>query len=183
MTIVSRVTTAADLLALPDDGCRYELVRGELRRMSPAGHWHGRLVMNIATPLDVYVRSHGIGVVYAAETGFLLATNPDTVRAADVAFVRRERVAAVGDTEGYWPGAPDLAIEVVSPNDLYADVEEKIIDWLDSGTRMVVIVNPRQRTVAVYRSRTAIMLLGEQDVLDGADVVPGWRIAVIDIFR
>lgn len=98
MTSASRVITAADLLALPDDGCRYELVRGALRRMSPAGHWHGRLVMNIATPLDVYVRNHHLGVVYAAETGFLLATDPDTVRAADVAFVQRERVAAVGDT-------------------------------------------------------------------------------------
>ncbi len=139
--------------------------------------------MNIATPLDVYVRNHHLGVVYAAETGFLLATDPDTVWAADVAFVQRERVAAVGDTGGYWPGAPDLAIEMVSPTDLYADVEEKVIDWLDAGTRMVVIVNPRQRTVVVYRSRTTIVLLGGQDVLDGADVVPGWRIAVIDIFR
>lgn len=141
------------------------------------------MVMNIATPLDVYVRNHHLGVVYAAETGFLLATDPDTVWAADVTFVQRERVAAVGDTGGYWPGAPDLAIEVVSPTDLYADVEEKVIDWLDAGTRMVVIVNPRQRTVVVYRSRTTIVLLGGQDVLDGADVVPGWRIAVIDIFR
>lgn len=182
MTVTPQLMTAHELLNLSDDGFRYELVQGELRRMSPAGHRHGRLVVNITTPLDQYVRTHHLGAVYAAETGFQLTSDPDTVRAADVAFIRRERVEAVGDTEGYWPGAPDLAVEVVSPNDLYTEIEDKVLDWLTAGTRMVVIINPRTRTVTVYRSRTQITLLTEQDSLDGADVVPGWHIAVHELF-
>ena len=183
MTVAPQLMTAAELLKLPDDGFRYELVQGELRRMSPAGHHHGRLVLNITTPLDQHVRTHKLGAVYAAETGFQLTIDPDTIRAADVAFVRQERVDAVGDSDGYWPGAPDLAVEVVSPNDLYTEIEEKVIDWLDAGTRMVVIVNPRKRSVTVYRSRSDISLLSESDMLDGADVVSGWRIAVSALFE
>ena len=183
MTVAPQLMTADDLLKLPDDSFRYELVQGELRRMSPAGHRHGRLVLNITTPLDQHVRTHNLGAVYAAETGFQLSTDPDTIRVADVAFVRQERVDAVGDTDGYWPGAPDLAVEVVSPNDLYTEVEEKVIDWLDAGTRMVVIVNPRKRSVTVYRSRSEIALLAEDAMLDGADVVTGWHIAVSALFE
>ncbi|GAB4202056.1 MAG: Uma2 family endonuclease [Roseiflexaceae bacterium] len=182
MTTLPQLMTAEELLQLPDDGCRYELVGGELRRMSPAGHHHGRLVLNLSTPLDQFVRANKLGAVYAAETGFLLSTQPDTVRAADVAFIRRERVEAVGDTDGYWPGAPDLAAEVVSPNDLYTEIEEKVIDWLNAGTRLVMIINPRKYTVTVYRSRSDIALLTENDTLDAGDVVPGWSIAVRELF-
>ena len=150
--------------------------------MSPAGHRHGRLAINITTPLDQHVRANNLGTVYAAETGFKIGSDPDTVRAPDVAFVRRERVEAVGDEAGYWPGAPDLAVEVVSPSDLYTEVEEKVIDWLAAGTRMVIVLNPRKRTVKVYRSLTDISILTESDILHGADVVPGWAMAVRDIF-
>ncbi len=83
--------------------------------MAPAGNVHGRIAIDVSTPLDQYVRAHDLGVVFAAETGFKIAGNPDTVRAPDAAFVRRERVVAVGEVEGYWPEAPDLAVEVVSP--------------------------------------------------------------------
>src|SRR5262245_24137527 len=183
MTVAPQLMTADELLKLPDDGFRYELVQGELRRMSPAGHRHGRLVLNITTPLDHHVRAQNLGAVYAAETGFQLTVDPDTIRAADVAFVCQERVDAIGDTDGYWPGAPDLAVEVVSPNDLYTEIEEKVIDWLDAGTRMVIIVNPRKHSVTVYRSRSAISLLTEVDTLDCADVIPGWRIAVSALFE
>jgi Uma2 family endonuclease len=181
-TTTPQLMTAAELLALPDDGFRYELVRGELRRMSPAGRKHGRLIINLTTPLDQYVRAHQLGVVYAAETGFLLATDPDLVRAPDVAFVRREREAAIPDDDGFWPGAPDMAVEFVSPHDLYTEVDEKVLDWLDAGTRMVVIVNPRKRLVTIYRSRTEIALLTEQDTLEGGEVIPGWSLPIHVIF-
>jgi Uma2 family endonuclease len=174
--------TAEDLLRMPDDGYRYELVRGELRKMAAAGHRHGRVAINVTTPLDQHVRAHNLGIVYAAETGFKLASNPDTVRAPDVAFVRRARVEAVSDIEGYWPGAPDLAVQVVSPSDIYSEVVEKILEWLDAGTRMIIVVNPRKRSVTVYRSRSEIVVLGENDVLDGGDVVPGWSMPVRDVF-
>jgi len=182
MTVTSQSLTAEELLRMPDDGFRYELVRGELKRMVPAGHQHGRMVLNFTTPLDQYVRAHSLGRVYAAETGFLLASNPDLVRAPDAAFIRRERLEETGEVEGYWPGAPDLAVEVTSPGDAYADVEEKVLDWLNAGTRMVVVVNPRQRTVKVYRSLAEIVVLTEKDVLDGGEVVPGWRIPVRELF-
>ncbi|MGH8059597.1 MAG: Uma2 family endonuclease, partial [Candidatus Entotheonellia bacterium] len=90
--------------------------------------------------------------------------------------------AEVRDSEGYWPGAPDLAIEVISPSDTYTEVEEKVLDWLEAGTRMVIVVNPRKRVVTVYRSLAHIVILTEGDTLDGGDVVPGWTMPVRDVF-
>ena len=101
--------------------------------------------MRITWRLAQYVEGNRLGTVYAAETGFRLSSDPDTVRAPDVAFVSRARVEAVGEVEGFWPEAPDLAVEVISPDDSYADVEEKVFDWLDAGTKMILVVNPRQR--------------------------------------
>ncbi len=102
--------------------------------------------------------------------------------APDVSFVRCERVVTVSDQEGYWPGAPDLAIEVISPHDLYTDVEEKVIEFLQTGTGMVLVVNPRRHTAAVYRAMADISILTEDDTIDGEDVVPGWILAVRDVF-
>jgi Uma2 family endonuclease len=138
--------------------------------------------MNVAWPLAQYVKAHDLGTVYAAETGFNLATDPDTVRAPDVAFVRRERVEAVGEVEGYWPGAPDLAVEVISPNDSHVEVEEKVFDWLEPGTKMVLAINPRRRSVTLYRSQSDITILTGTDVLDGGDVVPGFQLTLQEIF-
>lgn len=183
MVIAQKPVTAEELLHMPDDGFRSELVRGEVRRMAPAGNVHGRLAINVTTPLDQHVRENDLGVVFAAETGFKVASNPDTVRAPDIAFVRRERLEAVGEVEGYWPGAPDLAVEVVSPNDLYTEVEEKVADWLEAGAGMVVVVNPRNRTVVVRRSPSEITLLEESGTLNGAEVVSGWSMPVRDVFQ
>ncbi len=183
MTITQQPVTAQDLLRLSGDGTRRELVRGEVHDMVPAGNVHGRIAINFTVPLGQYVREHDLGTVYAAETGFKISSNPDTVRAPDVAFVSRERVEAVGDVEGYWPGAPDLAVEVVSPNDSYTGLEEKVTDWLRAGTRMVIVVEPRGRTVSVRRSVTEVDILAEDDVLDGGDVVPGWTLPVSEVFR
>ena len=182
MATAQQLVTAEELLRMPDDGYRYELVRGELRKMAPAGYLHGRIAINITTPLDQHVRAHTLGTVYAAETGFKLASNPDVVRAPDVAFIRLERVEEVGDVEGYWPGAPDLAVEVISPSDTYAEVQEKVCDWIEAGTKMVILVMPRKRAVTVYRSLTDIIMLTEHDMLDGGDVVPGWKIPVRELF-
>jgi Uma2 family endonuclease len=178
----ARPITADDLLRMPDDGFRYELVRGALRKMTPAGFQHGRITINITNSLDQFVRANHLGVICAAETGFKLASDPDMVRAPDVAFVRQERIQEVGDIEGYWPGAPDLAVEVVSPSDSYSELEEKVFDWLMAGTQTVVVVNPRKRAVTVYRSLTDIKILMENDTLECAEVLPGWRMPVKDIF-
>jgi Uma2 family endonuclease len=124
-----------------------------------------------------------LGRVFTGEPGFRLTTDPDTVRAPDVAFVRQERVPAMGLPKGYWPGAPDLAVEVISPTDLYTEVDEKVATWLEHGTRLVFVVNPRRRTVAVHRPGRLVRMLGEGDVLNGEDIVPGWALAVGDLFR
>ena len=182
MTTTGQKVTAEELLRMPDDGFRYELVRGELRKMAPAGSEHGYLAVRVTGPLWLHVETHKLGRVYAAETGFQLASDPDTVRAPDAAFVSQQRIEEVGPVRGYWPGAPDLAIEVISPSDTYTEVEDKVFTWIDAGTRMVVVLNPRRRTVTVYRSRTDLTVLTEEDTLDGQDVVPGWTLPIADLF-
>lgn len=182
MTIQARQITAEELLRMPDDGFRYELVKGELRKMPPAGSEHGYVALNIGRSLSDYVSNNGLGRAYAAETGFKLASDPDTVRAPDAAFVNRERVEKAGRAAGYWPGAPDLAVEVVSPGDTHAQVVEKALAWLEAGCRMVLVADPEQRTVSVYRSLEDIRMLTGEDVIDGAEVVPGWKLPLPEVF-
>lgn len=180
MVTQAQPMTAEELLRMPDDGYRYELVRGELRKMPPAGGEHGEIAHEIGLQLGMYVKAKQLGKVYAAETGFLIGTNPDTVRAPDVAFVSQDRLAP--RQKGYPALAPDLVAEVVSPNDRPSEVAEKMADWLAAGTRMVLVIDPRQRTVTLYRPPTGMTVLMENDELDGGDVVPGWRLAVRELF-
>jgi Uma2 family endonuclease len=182
MTTQAKLITAEELAQLPDDGWRYELVRGELRRMAPAGDEHGAVAMRLGWRLAQYVETNELGVVYAAETGFRLGSSPDTVRAADVSFVRQEQIAAVGIGPGFRIGAPDLAVEVVSPGDRPGEVTEKVQDWLDAGTRLVIIIEPRKQMVTVYRSLTESTELTINNELTGGDVVPGWAMPVSALF-
>jgi len=181
MTTVTRAVTAEELLRFADDSFRYELVKGEIRKMSPAGSEHGKIAMRLGARLELYVEANNLGQVFAAETGFRISSNPDTVRAPDVAFVSRERIEKTGTPEGYFPGAPDLAIEVVSPSDAYAEVEEKVGDWLDAGAKMVVVVNPGKRSISIHLP-SGITLLKESDTLNGGEVVPGWSVSVKELF-
>jgi Uma2 family endonuclease len=181
-TTNTQLMTAEELFEMPDDNFRYELVKGELRKMSPAGHDHGRIAMEIAVPLAQHVKSNKLGRVYAAETGFKLQGDPDTVRAPDAAFIRQERVEQAGRTKGYWVGAPDLAVEVISPGDTVGEVEEKVQEWLEAGTRMVWVVSPKLRIITVYRSLTDIVILTEKDTLDGGEVVSGFQYPVAELF-
>lgn len=180
--VITQLMTAEELLAMPDDGFRYKLVKGELIRMPPAGYEHGVRTVKLTTPLDNHVSARKLGVICAAETGFLLSQNPDTVRAPDIAFISRERIEKTGTVKSYWVGAPDLAVEVLSPGDTVREVEEKVAEWLEAGARMVWVVSPKLHTVTVYRSLTDIVVLTEKDTLDGGDVVPDFQIRVGDIF-
>lgn len=182
MTTATQTMTAEELLMLPRGRSRYELVKGELREMSPAGHVHGKYAARIAGALLRHVEEHDLGEIYAAETGFILETDPDTVRAPDAAFIRRERVEEVGDTKGYWRGAPDLAVEVNSPSDTVGRVEEKVEAWLEAVARLVWVVSPKLRVVTVYRSLTDITTLTENDALDGEQVVPGFHYPLAKLF-
>lgn len=182
MTITAKQLTAAELLELPDDGQRHELIAGELHSMPPTGESHGRAAVILVFSIEAHVQANNLGLVFVGETGYLLATDPDTVRAADVSFVRLERIEAEGVVTGYRRGAPDLVVEIVSPTDRYTAVEQKAAEWFAGGARMVVVVDPRRRTVSIRRSPTDVRVLTTADELDGEDVVPGWRLPVARLF-
>jgi Uma2 family endonuclease len=181
MAITPRLMTADELFRLPDDGHRYELVRGELRTMAPPGYQHGKFASRFDRRLGPFVESNQLGEV-TTEVGFVLTDDPDTVRAPDLAFIRHERLPAPDVEHRYYRGAPDLAVEVVSPNDSYTEVTEKVAEWLAHGTRLVVVVDPRRRIVTVHRPDDAVTTLGIDDTFDGEDVVPGWQLAIRDLF-
>lgn len=182
MTTKTRPMTADELLRMPDDGFRYELVRGELNRIMPAGNYNGGVAGEIVWPLGMYVRANDLGRVFVADAGYLLESGPDTVLAPDGSFIRRERLELMGRVDGFWSGAPDLAIEVVSPSDRPGEVERKAARYIDAGARMVIVADPRSRTVRIHRPDAEPVELSDEDVIDGADVVPGWRLPVSDVF-
>ena len=174
--------TAEELFELPDDGYCYELVDGDLVRMTPAGGEHGVVTARVGHVLQEYIDTHGGGVCCGAETGFILRRTPDVVRAPDAAFVSGERVPKSGIPKSYWPFAPDLAVEVPSPNDRFSDVHLKIAEYFAAGTRLVWIVEPATRRVHVYRSLHDVQVVEEDDELIGDDVLPGFRCAVKRLF-
>ncbi len=173
------ITTAEQLLRAHDIG-RCELVRGKFIMMNPAGGEHGRITMNLSAPIAVHVRVHRLGTVVAAETGFLLSREPDTVRAPDFAFTRAGRTPA--STRGFVPGAPDLAVEVLSPDDRPGYVREKVAEWLGAGTLVVWVVDPRTRTVTIHGAGERAVVFGESDVLPGGDLLAGFELPVRDVF-
>ena len=149
--------------------------------MSPAGFDHGGIAGNIALALGVFVKPRFLGTVVTAETGFRIARDPDTVRAPDVAFVRADRIPP-GGVKGFFQGPPDIAVEVVSPNDRASEVTAKAQDWLQAGCPLVWVVDPETRTVSVYRSRKEIAILTAADTLTGGDVLPEFSVLVAEIF-
>jgi Uma2 family endonuclease len=174
--------TAEQLLRMPQYERGYELVAGEIRKMTPTGGTHGVVTTELAFQLRGYVKAHGLGRVLTGEPGFILARDPDTVLAPDVAFVRKERLAAEPIGDGFVSGPPDLAVEVLSPGDRMAEAREKAKAWLAAGAAMVWVVNPARRTVTVYRPSAGPKTLTEADELDGQDVVPGFRCRVAELF-
>jgi Uma2 family endonuclease len=165
---------------LPDDGCRMDLVRGQVVREPLAGFQHGRIAGRIIRILGNFVEERGLGIVVGSETGFILVDEPPTVRAPDVAFVAAGRL--LDEPLGFAPFAPDLAVEIVSPSNTIAEIQAKVLDYLAAGTRMVWIVEPRLRSVTLYRSREDIRLLTGDAEIDGADVLPGLRLALSALF-
>lgn len=182
MSTSSHITTAAELLRLPRGQGRHELIQGELQMMSPAGFEHGAIAQRLGTKLSMHVDEKQLGVVLTAETGFVLSRNPDTVRAPDVSFVSNKQLERCGMPQAYFPEAPALAVEVVSPDDTAEAVDGKIRDWLTAGTKLAWVIYPKGRTATVYRSLEDICVLSEQDSLAGDSVVPGFTCVIADIF-
>jgi Uma2 family endonuclease len=183
MAVERRLMTAEELWALPDDGRRYELVEGELRAMSPTGLEHGGYEHALGYRLGQWLEAHPLGELAVGEVGFRLRREPDTVRAADVAFVRAERLAGGPLPKGYFEGAPDLAVEIVSPGDTASEVEEKVRAWIDGGARAVWVVYPSAPSLTVFRADGSAHHHGRQDVIDGGEVLPGLSIRLADLLR
>ena len=182
MSDTTHLVTADELEKLPDDDHRYELVEGRVIRMSPTGAVHGWLVMHFGARLTKHVQSTGIGLVFT-ELGFRLSSSPDTVRAPDLAFIRRERLADAALPRGFWQGPPDLAVEVLSPDDRPSDVRTKVAEYLAHGVPLVVVIDPDARTVTTHRRSVPPLTLGTADLLDLDDVVPGFGCRIREIFE
>lgn len=181
MPRATRLATAEDLERLPDDDHRYELVDGRIIRMSPVGYQHGLVVTRLIFLLMQHLQDAPDGDVMT-EVGFKLASAPDTVRAPDIAFVRRERGAGA-EHRGYYGGAPDLAIEVLSPDDTPSTMHRKVSDYLRAGARLVVVVDPRERTVTSHaRDAAPVRLRSDHHRLDFGSVVPGFSCALGEMF-
>lgn len=180
-TTSTALMTAEELMNLPDDNLRHELINGELITMPLPKAPHGRATIRLATPLAQFVWDHDLGEVYD-HSGYQLTINPDTVLGPDIAFISKQRLKESGDPEGYWQGPPDVAVEVRSPGDRRGKVNKKISLWLRSGTKQVWIVEPKHRTVTIYRSETDTTTFSESDYLEAEDLFPGFRLSLDRIF-
>ncbi|HLB47028.1 MAG TPA: Uma2 family endonuclease [Anaerolineales bacterium] len=180
----TKLMTAEEAAQLSTINRRFEVVRGVCIEMSPASALHGKVTSTLHFLIVSHVRKNRLGEVTAAETGFVLTRAPDTVRAADVGFISASRLSLTGIPEtGFWPIAPDLAVEVVSPGDSSDDVQAKVEDYLSAGTRMVWVVYPKTRSVTVFRSLRDVKILRGEETLSGEDVLPGFECKVNEIFE
>jgi Uma2 family endonuclease len=182
MTTTNKLMTADELLHLPDDNMRHELVRGELHTMTPSGHEHGEIVVNLTLPLAQFVRTKKLGKVYGAETGFVLARDPDTVLAPDISFVSNQRLQTLTSKKGFFPGAPDLAVEIMSPSETMKKAQKKAQDWIDAGTSLVWLVNPKTATVTTFHKSAEPVVLQIGEDVDGGELLPGFTLPLSEIF-
>jgi Uma2 family endonuclease len=183
MSTSTKLMTVEELIRLPSGQYRYELINGELKTMSPTGHNHGRITMRIASPLAQFVWEQKLGEVFAAEMGFKLTSNPDTVLAPDVSFIGERQANGLRSSPGYWPGPPDIAVEVISPSERKTDVRAKLLQWLGYGVRRVWIVDLKQETITIHKSATEAQTLTYIDELRDEELLPGFMIKISDIFR
>ena len=174
--------TADDLLRLYSEGVRGELIRGELCQTMPAGHEHGKIVVNLTILLGTYVKSQKLGELTASDAGVWLERDPDTVREPDIAYFSAEKMPPGVRVTGYAEVVPDLVVEVASPSDSLREINDKALMWLSYGVSLVWAVNPDTRSVDVYRTGQVTSTLLESDTLDGLNALPGFTCAVSDVF-
>ncbi len=182
MTTAKKLLTAAQLIALPDDGKRHELIRGELITMAPASAPHGGVTDRIGRRIGNFVEANNLGETYAAETGIFIEHDPDTVRAPDYAFISRQRIAGAPATDGYSEIIPDLVVEVVAGDYRAAAVDAKTQMWLDAGVRLVLVAYVRSLEIAAHHDDGSVQRFGAGDTLTCEPVLPGFACAVDDIF-
>jgi Uma2 family endonuclease len=182
MGTVDKLMTAEEFEVLPDDGKRYELIDGELREMAPTVNWHGEVETNLTILLHTHVRAHRLGRVSCGEVLYIVRRNPDRVRAADIAFIRQERVPPLEARQHIMEVIPDLVVEILSNSDTIEEISDRIDDWLNASVQILWIVDPFRRTVTIYRPGNDPALLGEHGTLEGDPAVPGFRCPVAELF-
>jgi Uma2 family endonuclease len=178
-----KVWTEAELQALPEDGYLYEVVNGELI-MSPKNWFHGRICSRLLAALMSFVTKHRLGAVLDSSTGFWMQNR--NCRAPDISFVLKSRITELGfnpNAEEFFPGAPDLAVEILSPNNTRAEIDDRLRDFFSSGTQLAWIINPKTKSVEVCRSLTLRRLVGAGAFLDGEELLPGFRYPIADLFK
>ena len=176
----SALLTAEEVERISIPGKVTELIRGHLVVHEPPGTWHGAISAKLTYLLVDFVRHQGLGLVFGQDTGFKIGSDPDTVRAPDVAFVARERVGVIRQ-RGYAELAPDLLAEILSPDDRPGEVLAKVADWLAAGTKIVWVVDPERREARVYRQDGSLTVVRGDDSLDGEDVLPGFSCSLKDV--
>jgi Uma2 family endonuclease len=181
MATVKNLLSAEELERMSGLRERHELVRGELVRVTPVGGRHGHVATKFAARLLGHVEQHRLGAVMV-EAGYILTRSPDTVRAPDISFLAASRIPPEGLPDGFITGAPDLAIEVVSPDDTATEIDAKVQEYLRAGTRLVAVVQPRTRTLTTYRPDGTARVLQAAERFDGVDVVPGFSLPLEDLF-
>ena len=180
---ISKLLTADDLLRLDSEGVRGELIRGVLHRTVSVGLRHGEIVTTLAMLLGIFIRPLRLGRLVGSDAGILLERNPDTVREPDIAFISAEKLPLDVDVPGYSQVVPDLVVEIFSPSDSLASINDKALMWLRFGVQLVWVIFPESRALEVHSASAAPVLLGEQDQLDGAAVLPGFTCQVSQIFE
>lgn len=176
-----QLVTAEELERMGERGHLFELVRGELVPVNPPGGEHGALAVALAAELWTFVKERGLGRVYT-ESGFVLARGPDTVRGPDVSFVSRGREATAGLRRGFLQAAPDLAVEIWSPDNSMPALRAKAREYLAAGTRCVWLIDPRRRIAEAHTPDHPVTSLTADDTLDGGDVLPGLNLPLTRLF-
>ena len=174
--------TAEQLLTLDLPNKSTELVRGRLVVREPPSTYHGRVQGLLHVLVGSYVLNHRLGAVFGQDTGFKIASDPDTVRAPDLAFVHRDRVERIG-RRGYAALAPDLATEILSPDDSPGEVLRKVGEWLDAGVAIVWVIDPDRRLASVYRRDGSVSAVSPDGRLEGESVLPGFACALSEVFE
>ena len=178
-----KVWTEADLLALPEDGYAHELVNGELVMSPKNDFYHGHICSRLLAALVHFNEPRRLGAILDSSTGFWMVNR--NCRAPDISFVSRARLQALGfkrSTRSFFPGAPDLAVEILSPNNTRAEIDERLKDFFASGTRLVWVIDPESQLAEVCHSLTERRLVGSGGLLEGEELLPGFRYPIADLF-
>ena len=178
----SKALTDEQFMALPEDDNLYEYVNGELIVVANSGVEHGYLALTLGYFLTGFVRSHRLGVTCDSSTAFKMKMG--NKRSPDLAFIAKERLQGLKRLpKGFFEGAPDLAVEIISPNNTFAEIHNKLVEYFENGTRLVWVILPDEECVLVYHQPKPSKLLQVEDSLDGEAVITGFQLPLIELFQ